>query len=316
MVEHLRTRFSARADTRAEEQLRYSLPDTLMSGVALMFFQRPSLLQFQRAMEKKRQRCNLQTIFGVQAIPSDTQMREILDGVEPEALRGLLPQLWEKMRRAGWGGQFTTTRPSGQHQGAYYTVALDGSEYFRSTRVQCTHCLRQPDSKGRVRYSHLIVGATLVRAGSHQVVPIDVEEVRNATAESAPQDCELTASKRLLARLRREHPQMAQIVTGDGLYSHVPFVEQLHQHRQHCVSGQTDLTSDIDGSGHCSRRSGAESDRSVDPRQRDTAADLYLSSRVPGAFSVGESRTRELLGGLGTERRRGTPLSQQLDYGS
>jgi hypothetical protein len=235
MVEHLRTRFSAIADTRAEEQLRYSLPDTLMSGVALMFFQHPSLLQFQRAMEKKRQRCNLQTIFGVQAIPSDTQMREILDGVEPETLRGLLPQLWERMRRAGWGGRFTTTLPSGQHQGAYYTVALDGSEYFRSTQVQCTHCLRQPDSKGRVQYSHLIVGATLVRAGSHQVVPIDVEEVRNATAESAPQDCELTASKRLIARLRREHPQMAQIVIGDDLYSHVPFVEQLHQHRQHYV---------------------------------------------------------------------------------
>jgi len=84
-----------------------------------------------------------------------------------------------------------------------------------------------------VHYSHLIVGATLVRAGSHHVLPFDVEDVRNATAESTPQDCELTAAKRLVARVRREHPQMAQIVVGDDLYSHVPFVEQLHQHRQH-----------------------------------------------------------------------------------
>jgi hypothetical protein len=160
-------------------------------------------------------------------------MREILDGVEPETLRGVLPQLWEKVRRAGWGGRFTTTLPSGQHQGPYYTIALDGSEYFRSTQVQCPHCLRQPDSKGRVHYSHCIVGATVVRAGSHQVLPLDVEEVRNATAESTPQDCELTAAKRLLARVRREHPQMAQIVIGDDLYAHVPFVEQLQQQRQH-----------------------------------------------------------------------------------
>jgi hypothetical protein len=144
----------------------------------------------------------LQTIFGVHASPSDTQMREILDGVEPEALRGILPQLWEKVRRAGWSEQFTTSLPSGHHQGTYYTVAVDGSEYFRSTQVQCSHCLRQPDSKGHVQYSHLIVGATLVRVGSHQVLPLDVEEVRNATVESTPQDCELTASKRLLARLR------------------------------------------------------------------------------------------------------------------
>lgn len=106
-------------DARAAEQLSYSLPDTLLSGFAMMFFQHPSLLQFQRAMEKKRQRCNRQTIFGVHAIPSDTQMREILDAVKPDALRGILPRLWEKVRRAGWSGRFTTTLPSGEQQGTY-----------------------------------------------------------------------------------------------------------------------------------------------------------------------------------------------------
>jgi hypothetical protein len=235
IVDLLATTFGAMDDLRATAQLRYPLHDTLLSGFALMFFQHPSLLQFQRAMAHKRRRCNLQTIFGVHDLPSDTQMREILDGVEPEALRGVFPQLWEKVRRAGWGGGFTTTLPSGEHQGTYYTVALDGSEYFRSTQVQCSHCLRQTDPQGRVHYSHKIVGATVVRAGSHQVLPLDVEEVRNATAESAPQDCELPAAKRLVTRLRREHPQMALIVIGDDLYSHVPFVEQLHELRQHYV---------------------------------------------------------------------------------
>jgi hypothetical protein len=235
IVDLLSTTFGDMDDTRDAEQLSYALPDTLMSGFAMMFFQHPSLLQFQRAMEKKRQRCNLQTIFGVHAVPSDTQMREILDAVKPDSLRGVLPQLWEKVRRAGWGGRFTTTLPSGEHQGTYYTVALDGSEYFRSTTIQCPHCLRQTDPQGRVHYSHKIVGATVVRAGSHQVLPLDVEEVRNATAESAPQDCELTAGKRLIARLRQEHPQMALILIGDDLYSHVPFVEQLVRLRQHFV---------------------------------------------------------------------------------
>jgi hypothetical protein len=235
IVDLLATTFVAVDDPRAAEQLSYPLHDTLMSGFAVMFFQHPSLLQFQRAMAKKRQRCNLQTIFGVHEIPSDTQMREILDGVKPESLRGIFPQLWEKVRRAGWGERFTTTLPSGEHKGTYYTVALDGSEYFCSTKVQCPHCLRQTDPQGRVHYTHKIVGATVVRAGSHQVVPVDVEEVRNATAESAPQDCELTAGKRLITRLRREHPQMALIVIGDDLYSHVPFVEQLQQLRLHYV---------------------------------------------------------------------------------
>ena len=235
IVDLLGTTFGEVEDPRAVAQLSYPLHDTLLSGFAMMFFQHPSLLQFQRAMAHRRRRCNLQTIFGVHQIPSDTQMREILDGVEPEAIRGVLPHLWGKVRRAGWGPRFTTTLPSGAHQGTYYTVALDGSEYFRSTKVQCSHCLRQTDPQGRVHYSHKIVGATVVRAGAHQVLPLDVEEVRNATAESAPQDCELTAGKRLITRVRREHPHMALILVGDDLYSHVPFVEQLHELRQHYV---------------------------------------------------------------------------------
>ena len=235
IVGRLGERVEVITEARAADQLRYSLRDTLRSGFALMVFQPPRLLQFQRAMAKKRQRCNLQTIFGVQEIPSDTQMRDLFDGVEVEALRGLLAQLWEKVRRAGWGGRFTTTLPSGQPQGTYYTVALEGSEYFRSTQGQCSPWLRQPDSKGRVYYSHLIVGATVVQAGSPQVLPLDGEEVRNATAESTPQDCELTAAKRLLARVRREHPQRARIVIGDDRYAHVPFVEPLQPQRQHSV---------------------------------------------------------------------------------
>jgi DNA-binding response OmpR family regulator len=234
-VDLLTTTFGDVDDARAAEQLSYSVPDTLRSGFAGMFFQHPSLVQFQRAMEKKRQRCNLQTIFGVHDVPSETQMREILDEVKPDVLRGILPQLWEKVRRAGWGGRFTTTLPSGEHHGTYYTVALEGSEYFRSTTIQCPHCLRQTDSQGRVHSSHKIVGATVVRAGSHQVLPLEVEEVRNVTAESAPQDCELTAGKRLITRLRQEHPQLALILIGDDLYSHVPFVEQLLPLRQHFV---------------------------------------------------------------------------------
>ena len=301
IVDLLATTFVAVDDPRAAEQLSYPLHDTLMSGFAVMFFQHPSLLQFQRAMAKKRQRCNLQTIFGVQEIPSDTQMREILDGVKPESLRGVFPQLWEKVRRAGWGERFTTTLPSGGHKGTYYTVALDGSEYFRSTKVQCPHCLRQTDPQGRGHYAHKIVGATVVRAGAHQVVPVDVEEVRNATAESTPQDCELTAGKRLITRLRREHPQMALIVIGDDLYSHVPFVEQLQQLRLHYVlvakpSSHPTLMAAVAAAEGTEQSQSGQWTRG----QRRAAADVYLSPRTPRAVITGEHGAGHLRGGLGT----------------
>src|SRR5882724_2552897 len=93
IVEPLATAFRELEDSRAADQLTYPLHDTVMSGFALMFCQHPGLLQFQRAMEQKRRRCKRQTIFGVHEVPSDTPRREILDGVEPEPLRALFPQL-------------------------------------------------------------------------------------------------------------------------------------------------------------------------------------------------------------------------------
>jgi hypothetical protein len=149
IVDLLGPTFSAVDDPRAADQLSYPLHDTLLSGFARMFFQHPSLLQFQRARAHKRRRCHLQTTFGVHAVPSDPQMRGILDGGEPEAIRGVFPQLWEKVRRAGRGRGGTPTPPRGPHQGTYDTVALDGREYFRSTTVQCPRCLRQLDPQGR-----------------------------------------------------------------------------------------------------------------------------------------------------------------------
>ncbi len=91
IVDLLATTFGAVADARALEQLRYPLQDTLRRGFVMLFFQHASLLQCQRAMEQKRGRRNLQTIFGVHEGPSDTPRREILDGVEVESGRLLLP---------------------------------------------------------------------------------------------------------------------------------------------------------------------------------------------------------------------------------
>jgi hypothetical protein len=140
MMNMLSTRCAHIPDTRHPERIDYSLHDTLMSGFAMMFFQHPSLLEFQRKMQQRRSRCNLETIFGVHEVPSDTQMREILDGVPVEWLRQVFPELFAKVRRVGWATDFKSPVPSGYHQGDYYSAMLDGSDYFHSPKVQCPGC--------------------------------------------------------------------------------------------------------------------------------------------------------------------------------
>ena len=66
--------------------LKYRLLDGIKSAFGVFFFQPPSLLDFQRAMKERLKRSNMETLLGVSNIPSDNQIRTLLDGIEPESL--------------------------------------------------------------------------------------------------------------------------------------------------------------------------------------------------------------------------------------
>jgi hypothetical protein len=228
--EVLATTFAAIADQRDPRRITWQLPAVLMSAFAMLFFQHPSLLEYQRRMQKRTGRSNLERIFAVQELPSDTQMREILDGVPPEPLRRVLPQTFEQMRRVGWTTRFVT-EVGGKK---YYPTVLDGSEYFHSTQIHCPGCLHQQQANGETHFSHVVVAATVTRAGSHAILPLDAEEVRNTDGQQQ-QDCELTAAKRLVKRLRSEHRHLSMCLVGDDLYGHAPFIQELRALRMSFV---------------------------------------------------------------------------------
>jgi hypothetical protein len=236
MITLLSTTFAPLPDSRRDERVASSLHDTLMSGFAMMFFQHASLLELQRKMPQRRSRCNLETIVGGRHGPSDTQMRDILDGVPRELLRPLLPTLFARRRRAGWAKAGTSTIPSGADRGAYYTLMLDRTDYFNSIQMQYSGYLYRKYRKGQEHFRHTVVAATLVKAGSHRGVPFDVEEGRHADGQDK-QDCAINAARRLIPRVRQAHPQLPLIIGGDDLYCHEPFVLALREHRMPSVLG-------------------------------------------------------------------------------
>src|SRR4030067_1426894 len=61
------------------------IADALMSGVAMFALKSPSLLAFENAWEADD--TNLKSIFKINSIPSDTQMRTRLDLMPPDELR-------------------------------------------------------------------------------------------------------------------------------------------------------------------------------------------------------------------------------------
>ena len=73
--------FNSIPDQRQQNKVSVSLHDALMGGFACMHFQDNSLLQFQKRMQEAQRKNNLNTFFEVNNIPSDTQMRDIIDNV-------------------------------------------------------------------------------------------------------------------------------------------------------------------------------------------------------------------------------------------
>jgi hypothetical protein len=70
-----------------------------MSGIAMMFFQDPSLLRFQKRMEKVKQSSNLKSLFNVSSVPKDTFMREVLDEIGPDHMRAIFSDVFFELQR-------------------------------------------------------------------------------------------------------------------------------------------------------------------------------------------------------------------------
>ena len=206
-------------DSRQAGKVDYRLHDCLMSALAMMVFQDPSLLSFQRRMHDPLQCGNLKALFAVEAIPKDTALRESVDAVSTEELNPAFEIFLQRLQR---GKQLTAYSFLDGH----YLIALDGSQYFSSEQIQCPGCLTHQGAKGPLRYSHQILQAVMLHPHMHQVLPLAPEPVAN-TDGHRKQDCELAAAKRILPKIRTAHPRLPIIITADGLYSDQPFVDAL-----------------------------------------------------------------------------------------
>ncbi len=216
-------RFKQIADYRQKGKVDFSIHDCYMSALAMMFFQDPSLLAFQRSMKQGINRSNLESIFHVTYIPKDTQFREILDNAPYEEVEKIFTDFFRFLQRGKQLERF-------QFFDGNYLIPIDGSGYFSSYKLKCPGCLTKKTKKKDVRYEHQILQAVMVCPGQKQVIPLAPEQIRNSDG-TKKQDCEINAGKRILSRIRKDHPKLKIIITADGLYSKQPFIDKLLENR-------------------------------------------------------------------------------------
>jgi hypothetical protein len=226
LFRRIRSRFDRIPDTRAGE-VAIPLGDALMSGFAMFSLKDPSLLAFDQRRQDPND--NFRTIYGIDRVPSDTQMRAILDPVAPDQVRPLFDDVFRCLQRGKALERFVYLDGS-------YLVLLDGTTYFSSTKVHCASCLEKHHRGGGVSYSHQLLGATLVHPDRKEVIPLAPEPIINQDGHTK-NDCERNASRRWLKHFRQEHPHLPVIIVEDALSANAPHLRDLREARVHYIIG-------------------------------------------------------------------------------
>jgi hypothetical protein len=223
LIRRVRKRFETLSEQRRSPS--FPLADTLMAGLAVFSLKDPSLLAFcSRARDH-----NLGTVFGLKEIPSDTQMREILDEVPPDQLRPAFQDVFREVQRGKVLEDYVFLEGS-------YLVSLDGVEHFCSKKVHCEHCMTRTLKNGTVEYYHQMLGAVIVHPDFPEVIPLPPEPIHRQDGQ-AKNDCERNAGGRWLKQFRKDHPHLPIIVTEDALSSNAPHVRDLRAASCHFILG-------------------------------------------------------------------------------
>lgn len=204
-------------DKRVGDNAWYSMRDIALAGFSVFFMQSPSFLAHQRQLAEGSSRSNCATLFGVNGIPTDNHVRAMLDPVSPDAFHPVFETVLAEIDQADRLAPF-------RRLGGHALIALDGTEYFTSSKIHCANCSQRRRSNGQMEYFHQMLSATLVAPGHRDVVPLAPEFI--APQDGADkQDCEQQAVHRWLARHGETYSRLAPIYLGDDLFAHQPTCE-------------------------------------------------------------------------------------------
>jgi len=224
LIQQLRIAVSSFPDTRSETNARYSMEDIVLGAFSVFLTQSPSFLSFQRGMQQETGRNNGASLFTMQSLPGDDQIRRVLDGVSPNLVFPVFTTCFDELVESGNIKEFESDLG--------YLLALDGTQYFESDTIHCGNCLTKTDKKTKeVTYYHTAITPVVVKPGNEHVLSLAPEFIRpqdvlstQGTHEKIKQDCEINASKRLLLSHKQTILTYMEVTyLGDDLYAHEPF---------------------------------------------------------------------------------------------
>jgi len=169
-----RDSFSSIPDHRVQKNIIYPLDETLSAELAIFSLKQPSLLKFIEIANDGNHGKNIRALFKISKVPSETQLRDILDPINPEAIRPVYDNILSALQRGNELKDFAVM--------SHYLICLDGTGYFSSSQIRCPHCLIKKTKGGdeeECTYHHQMLGASIVSPFLKQVIPLFPEPIMN-----------------------------------------------------------------------------------------------------------------------------------------
>jgi len=201
--------------------MQYEITDAAASAFSAFFMQSPSFLAHQRTMQQRKGRNNVVTLFGVEKIPSDNQIRNLLDPITPDHFHADFAWIIEELDHSGHLASFR------EYVGTYL-IALDGVVFHSSEKISCDHCSHRQDRTGVTHYYHSAIIPVLVKPDSAHVLSLPPECIVPQDGHEK-QDCERAAVKRWLRQHQHRYQPRTVTFLGDDLYANQPLCQLVDQ---------------------------------------------------------------------------------------
>ena len=206
-------------DMRTGENIQYTLRDATLSAFSVFFTQSPSFLSHQQVMQRQKGSNNAKTIFSIKKVPSDNQIRALLDPVEPSAVFPVYGKIFSLLEEEGiiesYRGFDNTL-----------LIALDGTWFHSSEKISCQNCNWKEHRNGKKTYYHSAITPVMLQPGNKRVICLEPEFVHPQDGREK-QDCENTAAKRWLKGAGSRYVPYGVTILGDDLYCKQPLCESM-----------------------------------------------------------------------------------------
>ncbi|MBK7961115.1 MAG: hypothetical protein IPK04_07825 [Bdellovibrionales bacterium] len=165
-------------DGRLQSRCKYSMKETLFSGIMMFLLRYRSLRSF--TLEHRGNELSLDNFscfISLSDIPDKDSFRYILESVTTDSVNLILKKIHQRLERQ-------KILDAEKFFGSLDLLSLDGTGQLSSCKVNCEFCLTRNSSDGRTHFMHGQLLASLTNQSGKYSMPLQFEPIQKDSTQT------------------------------------------------------------------------------------------------------------------------------------